>query len=76
ANRYFGFSAKQTLDYLQSLYEKKLVTYPRTDSRYLTEDMKQTVHEMLDTVGEGFKRDTKNLESIFKNEKVSDHHAI
>lgn len=76
ANRYFGFSAKQTLDYLQSLYEKKLVTYPRTDSRYLTEDMKQTIHEMLDTVGEGFKRDTKNLESIFKNEKVSDHHAI
>lgn len=76
ANRYFGFSAKQTLDYLQSLYEKKLVTYPRTDSRYLTEDMKQTVNEMLDTVGEGFKRNTKNLDSIFKNEKVSDHHAI
>ena len=42
ANRYFGFSAKQTLDYLQSLYEKKLVTYPRTDSRYLTDDMKDT----------------------------------
>ena len=76
ANRYFGFSAKQTLDYLQSLYEKKLVTYPRTDSRYLTEDMKQTVCEMLDTVGEGFKRNTKNLDSIFRNEKVSDHHAI
>ena len=76
ANRYFGFSSKQTLDYLQSLYEKKLVTYPRTDSRYLTEDMKQTVNEMLYTVGEGFKRNTKNLDSIFKNEKVSDHHAI
>ena len=76
ANRYFGFSSKQTLDYLQSLYEKKLVTYPRTDSRYLTEDMKQTVNEMLYTVGEGFKRNTKKLDSIFKNEKVSDHHAI
>lgn len=76
ANRYFGFSAKQTLDYLQSLYEKKLVTYPRTDSRYLTTDLKETVSQMLDTVGEGFKRDAKNLESIFKNDKVSDHHAI
>ena len=38
-NRYFGYSAKQSLDYAQSLYEKKLITYPRTDSRYLTEDM-------------------------------------
>ncbi len=76
ANRFFGFSAKQTLDYLQSLYEKKLVTYPRTDSRYLTDDMKDTVAEMLSTVSEGFKRDAKNLDSIFKNEKVSDHHAI
>ena len=76
ANRYFGFSAKQTLDYLQSLYEKKLVTYPRTDSRYLTDDMKDTVSEMLNTLGGGFERDAKNLDSIFKNEKVSDHHAI
>ena len=39
ANRMLGFSAQQTLDYTQALYEKKLVTYPRTDSRYLTEDM-------------------------------------
>jgi len=39
ANRYLGFTAQQTLDYTQSLYEKKLVTYPRTDSRFLTEDM-------------------------------------
>ena len=39
ANKYYGFTAQQTLDYTQSLYEKKLVTYPRTDSRYLTDDM-------------------------------------
>lgn len=75
ANRYLGYSAKQTLNYLQSLYEKKLVTYPRTDSRYLTEDMKQTVSKMLDYYAD-FKKDTSNFEKIFNSAKVSDHHTI
>ena len=47
ANRLFGFTAKQTLDYAQQLYEKKLLTYPRTDSQYLTEDMGQTVQHLV-----------------------------
>nr|WP_316625150.1 DNA topoisomerase [uncultured Ruminococcus sp.] len=46
-NRFFGFTAQQTLDYLQSLYEKKLSTYPRTDSRYLTEDMRETAESLI-----------------------------
>lgn len=48
ANRILGFTAQQTLDYAQSLYEKKLITYPRTDSRYLTEDMETTLPEMVE----------------------------
>lgn len=75
ANRYLGYSAKQTLDYLQSLYEKKLVTYPRTDSRYLTEDMEQTVLQMLEYYDD-FKKDENNFKKIFNSSKVSDHHAI
>lgn len=47
ANRVFGYTAKQTLDYAQSLYEKKLLTYPRTDSRYLTGDMAETASVVL-----------------------------
>ena len=47
ANRLFGFTAKQTLDYAQQLYEKKLLTYPRTDSQYLTEDMGQTAQHLV-----------------------------
>lgn len=48
-NKYFGYSAKQTLDYAQSLYEKKLITYPRTDSRYLTTDMvTSTINNILE----------------------------
>ena len=46
ANRILGFTAQQTLDYCQSLYEKKLITYPRTDSRYLTEDMQHTIPDL------------------------------
>ena len=46
-NRLFGYTAKQTLDYAQSLYEKKLLTYPRTDSQYLTEDMGQTAQHLV-----------------------------
>lgn len=72
-NKYFGFSAKQTLDYAQSLYEKKLITYPRTDSRCLTEDMiTSTVNNILGK--NDF--DTKRIKTVFDSSKVTDHHAI
>lgn len=75
-NKYYGYSAKQTLDYLQSLYEKKFVTYPRTDSRVLTEDMKDLVMEVLKKIDPSLEVDFKNYLKIFDNKKVSDHHAI
>lgn len=72
-NKYFGYSAKQTLDYAQSLYEKKLITYPRTDSRYLTEDMiVSTVNNILGK--NDF--DTGRIKTVFNSKKVTDHHAI
>lgn len=81
ANRYFGFTAKKTLDLLQELYEEKLVTYPRTDSRFVTEDMIGTVEElagkmplMLPFVEDG--QLGHNIKRVVNNEKVSDHHAI
>lgn len=81
ANRYFGFTAKKTLDLLQELYEEKLVTYPRTDSRFVTEDMIGTVEElagkmplMLPFVEYG--QLGHNIKRIVNNAKVSDHHAI
>ena len=72
-NKHFGYSAKQTLDYAQSLYEKKLITYPRTDSRCLTEDMiTSTVNNIL-----GKKDfDTERIRVVFNSKKVTDHHAI
>ena len=76
ANKYFGFSAKQTLDYAQSLYEKKLITYPRTDSRFLTEDMRESTVDLIFLIDEGIEIDDKNINSIFNSKKVSDHHAI
>lgn len=76
ANKLYGFSAKQTLDYAQSLYEQKLITYPRTDSRFLTEDMKSFVKELAMEIQEGFILCEKNYESLFDNKKVSDHYAI
>ena len=81
ANRYFGCTAKRTLDMLQELYEEKLVTYPRTDSQFVTEDMKDSVEELVEKMpvllsfvdyeqlGHGIKR-------VINNAKVSDHHAI
>lgn len=81
ANRYFGYTAKYTLDMLQELYEEKLVTYPRTDSQFVTEDMKDSVEELVGKMpvllsfvdygqlGHGVKR-------VINNAKVSDHHAI
>ena len=81
ANRYFGYTAKRTLDMLQELYEEKLVTYQRTDSQFVTEDMKDSVEELVGKMpvllsfvdygqlGHGIKR-------VINNAKVSDHHAI
>ena len=81
ANRLFGFTAKQTLDYAQQLYEKKLLTYPRTDSQYLTEDMGQTAqHLVSDLLGllpfaQGLDLPPK-VGRILNSKKVSDHHAV
>ena len=81
ANRLFGFTAKQTLDYAQQLYEKKLLTYPRTDSQYLTEDMGQTaqhlVSDLLELLPFAQELDlTPEVGRILNSKKVSDHHAI
>ena len=72
-NKYFGYSAKQTLDYAQSLYEKKFITYPRTDSRYLTEDMiTSTINNILGK----YDFDSERIKVIFNSKKVTDHYAI
>ena len=79
ANRLLGYSAQQTLDYTQALYEKKLVTYPRTDSRYLTEDMAAGLPGLvMDTaVAFGFRGAIPvHAKQVIHNQKVSDHHAI
>ena len=81
ANRLYGFTAQQTLDYTQSLYEMKLVTYPRTDSQYITDDMNETARNIAELVGKKFAHfeglvlvpDTKR---VINNKKVSDHHGI
>ena len=81
ANRLFGFTAKQTLDYAQQLYEKKLLTYPRTDSQYLTEDMGQTVQHLVSDllrllpIAQGLAL-TPDVGQVLNSKKVSDHHAI
>ena len=81
ANRVYGFTAKQTLDYAQQLYEKKLLTYPRTDSQYLTDDMQPTAESIVSglwpllsfaaglDIAPQFGR-------VLNSKKVSDHHAI
>ncbi len=77
ANRLLGFTAQQTLDYTQNLYEKKLVTYPRTDSKFITEDMNDSVLEIVSLLsGKYDYREKIYVEQIINNEKVSDHHAI
>lgn len=86
ANRKYGFSAKQTSNVLQRLYEQhKLVTYPRTDSRYLTSDMTATLKERLDSVGIGpyaslarplLRKNLNITKRIVDDSKVTDHHAI
>lgn len=85
-NNRFGFSAKKTLNVLQGLYEHhKLVTYPRTDSRYLTNDMKSTMGDRLKAVSQSYKDEVKAIHRnnnrilagrVFNNAKVTDHHAI
>ena len=81
ANRVFGYTAKQTLDYAQSLYEKKLLTYPRTDSRYLTADMAETASVVLHLAARVPPFDTcpdffPDVAALVNDGKVSDHHAI
>lgn len=79
ANKAYGYTAQQTLDYTQSLYEGKLVTYPRTDSQYLSDDMAQTaldVAKLCDTYfGFGISH-TPDITKVINNSKVSGHHAI
>lgn len=81
ANRRLGYTAQQTLNYTQSLYEKKLVTYPRTDSRFLTEDMEAMLPELVRTIQNSFDIQKSNPVSVhgsqvINGKKVSDHHAI
>ena len=81
ANRIFGFTAKQTLEYTQSLYEKKLVTYPRTDSQYLSDDMEETAKAVIGAVYQAilFEEQTgaePDIKRVLNSKKVTDHHAI
>ena len=81
ANRQLGFTAQQTLDYTQALYEKKLVTYPRTDSRYLTDDMAPLVPELVSVIQQSFQIQADvpapvNAAQVINSKKVTDHHAI
>lgn len=78
SNRLLGYTAKQTLDYAQSLYEKKLITYPRTDSRFITEDMENGLSELLETTQKFINKELAEVETkqIINNKKVTDHHAI
>ena len=81
SNRYYGFTAQQTLDLVQSLYEKKLLTYPRTDSQFITEDMESTARQVIGIVSrkvplfEGIIHEP-DIGRITNNAKVTDHHAI
>ena len=79
ANRRYGYSAQETLDYTQALYEKKMVTYPRTDSQYLTDDMEVMLPDLVRKSGEAFgwvKGLSAQTERALNSEKVTDHHAI
>ena len=81
ANRLLGFTAQQTLDYLQNLYEKKLCTYPRTDSRYLTSDMAEGLPVLVNLTANAmpFRKGIAivcNPEAVINDKKVTDHHAV
>jgi DNA topoisomerase-3 len=81
ANRLFGFTAAQTLEYVQNMYEKAIISYPRTDSRYLTSDMRGMVSALIAQIqanppfssGLGF---TPDVDRLIDDKKVTDHHAI
>ena len=81
ANRYYSFTAQQTLELVQSLYEKKLLTYPRTDSQFITDDMEGTARQVIGiicrkvSIFDGMKHDP-DIKRITNNAKVTDHHAI
>ena len=81
ANRLFGFTAKQTLEYTQSLYEKKMCTYPRTDSQYLSDDMEQTAGNVIEAIFSSILFEEKmmfnpDIKRVLNSKKVTDHHAI
>lgn len=83
ANRHFGYSAKQTLDCLQALYEAKLATYPRTDSRYITHDMADSTQSLLSHLlalpplsASNYDLSAANVQQVVNNAKVTDHHAV
>lgn len=85
-NKAYGYTAQQVLDCVQNLYEKKLVTYPRTDSKFITEDMKMSTEQLVDElvqshlipseIKQNYDKDEKSVVKIINNSKVSDHHAI
>ena len=81
ANRLLGYTAQQTLDYLQNLYEKKLCTYPRTDSRYLTSDMAESLPVLVNLVANAmpFRKGIAiscDAGAVINDKKVTDHHAV
>ena len=79
ANRLLGFTAQQTLDYAQSLYEKRLITYPRTDSRFLTEDMAASLPGLVTDTGKAFAVEGPlliHVQQVINGSKVTDHHAL
>lgn len=79
ANSIYGYTAQQTLDYLQSLYEKRLATYPRTDSNYITDDMADTAKSLIESVYgvyEKIPQTPTDVTKVINNAKVSDHHAL
>ena len=82
ANKIFGYSAQETLDLLQSLYEKRLATYPRTDSRYITHDQKDSVEQLIVNLknkglyGSAANFSPYNVDRIINDKKVTDHHGI
>ena len=79
ANRLLGFTAQQTLDYAQSLYEKRLITYPRTDSRFLTEDMAASLPGLVTDTGKAFAVEEPipiHVQQVINGSKVTDHHAL
>lgn len=79
ANRYFGYTAQETLNVSQSLYEKKLIAYPRTDSQFLTDDMEETVFHLITIVRNVFEikdNELPDVKRIINSAKVTDHHAL